>query len=100
MYSSYIVSFLSSYFMEVSLFMSYFSLWHMLSESKVFFWFVDDASQHTRRLASATWVIFTPQGQFISSRGICLGDDTNNVAKYNTMIELLHDSLWHGISHL
>jgi ribonuclease HI len=86
--------------MDVSLLMSYFSLWHMSSESKVFFGFVDDASQHTRGLTSIAWVIFTPQGQFISSRGIYLGDTTNNVSKYNAMIELLRDALSHGIYHL
>jgi ribonuclease HI len=86
--------------MDVSLFMSYFSLCHMLSESNVFFGFADDAIQHTRRLSSAASVIFTPQGQFLSSRGICLGDATNNVAKYNTVIEFLRYALSHGISHL
>ena len=76
------------------------SLWQMLSESKVFIGFADGASWHTQRLASAAWVIFTPQGQFLSSGGICLGNTTNNVAEYNTIIELLHDTLSLGISHL
>jgi ribonuclease HI len=100
MYSSYTVSFLSFCFMDVSLFMSYFSLWQMSSESEVFFGFADGASRHTRRLASAAWVIFMPQGQLLSSGGICLGDATNNVVEYNAVIELLRDALSHGISHL
>jgi ribonuclease HI len=83
--------------MDVSLFMSCFSLWHMSSESKVFFGFAYDTSQHTQRLASATWVIFTPQDQFLYFGGICLGDATNNVIEYNTMIEFLRDALLHGI---
>jgi ribonuclease HI len=58
------------------------------------------ASRHTRRLASVAWVIFTPQGQLLSSGGICLGDTTNNVAEYNTVLEFLRDTLSHGISHL
>jgi ribonuclease HI len=45
-------------------------------------------------------VIFTPQGQLLSSGGICLGDATNNVAEYSAVIEFLHDALSHGISHL
>jgi ribonuclease HI len=61
---------------------------------------VDDASRHTRRLASTAWVIFTPQGQLLSSEGICLGNTTNNVVEYNTVIELLCDALSLGISHL
>jgi ribonuclease HI len=72
----------------------------MSSESKVFIGYAHGASQHTRRLASATWVIFTPQGQLLSSGGICLGNTTNNVAEYSAVIELLHDALSLGISHL
>jgi len=41
-----------------------------------------------------------PQGQLLSFVGICLGDATNNVAEYIVVIELLHDFLSHGISHL
>jgi ribonuclease HI len=72
----------------------------MSRESEVFIGYEDGASQHMRRLASATWVIFTPQGQLLSSGGICLGDTTNNVAEYNAVIELLRDALSLGISHL
>jgi ribonuclease HI len=86
--------------MDVSLLISSFSLWHMSSESKVFVGFADSVIRHTRRLASIAWVIFTPQGQLISSRGIYLGDATNNVTEYNAVIELLCDTLSHGISHL
>jgi hypothetical protein len=67
--------------MDVSFLMSYFSLWKMSSESKVFIGFIDGVSWHTWRLASATWVIFTPEGQLLSSGGIYLGDTTNNVAE-------------------
>ena len=66
----------------------------------MFVGFTDDASRHTRRLTSATWVIFTPQGQFLSSGGIFLGDMTNNVIEYNTVIEFFCDTLSLGISHL
>jgi ribonuclease HI len=72
----------------------------MSSESEVFFGFADGASRHTRRLASTAWVIFTPQGQLLSSGGICLGDTTKNVADYNSFLEFLHDALSQGISRL
>jgi ribonuclease HI len=36
----------------------------------------------------------------LSFGGICLGDTTNNVAKYSAVIELLRDALSLGISHL
>ena len=66
----------------------------------MFVGYVDDASWHTRRLASISWVIFTPRGQLLSSIGICLGDTTNNVVEYSAVIELLRDALSFGISHL
>ena len=91
---------LSFSFMDMLFFMLYFSLWQMLSETEVFVGFTDGASWHTQSLASTAWVIFTPQGQLLSSGGICLGDSTNNVTEYNTVLELLHDALLHGISHL
>jgi ribonuclease HI len=72
----------------------------MSSDSEVFVGYVDSASRHMRRLASTTWVIFTPQGQLLSSGGICLGDTTNNVAEYSEVIEFLRDTLSLGISHL
>jgi ribonuclease HI len=72
----------------------------MSSESEVFIGYADGASRHTRRLASVAWVIFTPQGQLLSSGGICLGDTTNNVVEYSAVIELLRDALSFGISHL
>jgi ribonuclease HI len=72
----------------------------MSSESKVFIGFTDGTSRHTKRLASAAWVIFTPQGQLLSFGGICLGDATNNVVEYSAVIELFCDTQLHGISHL
>jgi ribonuclease HI len=72
----------------------------MSSDSEVFVGNADGASRHTRRLASRAWVIFTPQGQLLSSGGICLGDTTNNVAEYSVVIEFLSDALSFGISHL
>jgi ribonuclease HI len=71
----------------------------MSSDSEVFIGFADDASWHIRRLASEAWVIFTPQGQLLSSGGICLGDTTNNVTEYSATIELLRDTFSFGISH-
>jgi ribonuclease HI len=72
----------------------------MSSESEVFVGYADDASRHTRRLASVAWVIFTPKGQLLSSGGIFLGDTTNNLAEYSAVIELLRDALSLGISRL
>jgi ribonuclease HI len=76
------------------------SLWQMSGEPDVFIGYTDGASRHTRRLASAAWVIFTPRGQLLSSGGICLGDTTNNVAEYSAVMEFLREALSFGISHL
>ena len=62
--------------------------------------FVDGASHHTQNSASAAWVIYTPTGQVLSSRGVCLRPSSNNVAKYSVVIELLHDSISHGVHSL
>ena len=68
--------------------------------AKWFIGFVDGASHHTCNLDSAAWVIYSPSGQLISSRGACLGPAINNVAEYRAVIELLWDSLSHGITQL
>jgi ribonuclease HI len=72
----------------------------MSSDSEVFVGYANGASRHTQRLASTALVIFTPQGQLLSSGGICLLDTTNTIAEYSAVIELLHDALSLGISHL
>ena len=61
--------------------------------------FVDDAIHHTCNLASATWVIYTPLEQLVSSGGALLGPTTNNVAEYSAVIDLLWDSTLHRITH-
>jgi ribonuclease HI len=72
----------------------------MSTESSVYLGFEDGASRHIQNLSSATWVIYSPEGLFVSSGGICLGPFTNNVAEYGIVIELLHDSISHGIRTL
>ena len=68
-----------------------------------FEWFVgftDDASRHTCNLALAAWVIYSHSRQLVSSGGACLGHDSNNVAEYRDVIELLWDALSRGITQL
>ena len=62
--------------------------------------FADGASRHTCNLALATWVIYSPLGELVASRGAYLGPATNNVSKYRAVIEILWDSLSHGITQL
>ena len=69
-------------------------------ESSTFVGFADGAIRHTQHLASASWVIFTPMGHVLSSRGVCLRPSSNNVAEYSAIIELLRDSISHGVLSL
>ena len=62
--------------------------------------FADGADCHTQNSASTTWVIYTPTGQVLSSRGVCLRPSSNNVVEYGVIIELLHYAISHGVLSL
>ena len=69
-------------------------------ESSTYIGFTDGVSHHTQYSASASWVIYTPMGQVLSSGGICLWPSSNNVAEYSAFIELLRDAISHGVLSL
>jgi ribonuclease HI len=71
----------------------------MTSSFPIFFGFADGASQHTRNIASAAWVIYQFD-QVVSSGGICLGPTTNNMAEYHAVIGLLTQASSLGISRI
>ena len=68
----------------------------MSRESSTYIGFTDGASRHTQQSASYAWVIYTPMGQVLSSRGVCLWPSSNNVAEYSAVIEFLQDAILHG----
>ena len=72
----------------------------MSMESSTFIGFTDGASRHTQHSASAAWVIYTPMGQVLSSRGVCLRPSSNSVVEYSTIIEFLRDAILHGVLSL
>ena len=72
----------------------------MLADSFIYVGFIDGVIHHTQNLASVSWVIYTPTGQVLSSRGICLSPSSNNVAEYSVVIELLRDAISHGVLSL
>ena len=72
----------------------------MTSESLIHTGFADGASRHTLNLASATWFIYEPSSQLLSSSSTCLGPSTNNIVEYSAIIELLLDAISHGIQRL
>jgi ribonuclease HI len=47
-----------------------------------------------------SWVIYSPEGQLVSSGGVRLEPSTNNVVEYSTIIELLRDTISHGVQYL
>ena len=69
-------------------------------ESSIHIGFSDGASLHTQNLPSTAWVIYTPIGQVLSLGGIRLRPYSNNVVEYSVVIELLCDSISHGIHSL
>ena len=72
----------------------------MSTDSSVYVGYADDASRHTQNSASVAWVIYTPMGQVSSLGGVCLRPSSNNIYEYSAMIELLRDSISHGIRSL
>ena len=79
---------------------SFHFFWQMSMKSSTYIGFADGASRHTQHSASIAWVIYTPMGQVLSSGGICLRPSSNNVAEYSVIIELLWDTILHGIISL
>lgn len=62
--------------------------------------YADGASRSTQNLTSAAWAIFAPSRELVSFGGICIGQSTNNIAKYSALIELLSDAISHGICQI
>ena len=56
-----------------------------------FYGFVDGACHHTLNLTSATWVLYSPAHNLFSSGAVCIGLATNNIVKYQAVIDLLVD---------
>ena len=72
----------------------------MSNISETYVGYADGASRSTRNLSSAAWAIFDPSGELVSFRGVCIGRSTNNIAEYSALIELLSDTIAHGIRQL
>ena len=62
--------------------------------------FADGASCNIKNFSSAAWLIYDPAGELIDLQCICLGQTTNNVAKYSDVIELLTEAITLGICAL
>jgi ribonuclease HI len=53
-----------------------------------------------RNMASVSWVFYSPERQLVSSGGVHLEPSTNNVVEYSVVIELLCDTISHGVQYL
>ena len=89
-----------SFFIMIRFVISFRLFWQMSRESSTDIGFADGASHHTQHSASAAWLIYTPVGQVLSLGGVCLRPSSNNVAEYSVVIELLRDSISHGVLSL
>ena len=72
----------------------------MSLEPFIYLGYVDATSCGSWNIASAAWVIFTPNNQVLSSGGSFLGNATNNVAEYSATIELLVKANTLGIQRI
>ena len=69
----------------------------MSTSLQTYIGFVDGVCHSTRNISFMAWVIFSPTDELVSIHGICLGQTTNNIEEYNTVIELLSDDITFGI---
>ena len=72
----------------------------MTSDIPIYEGYTDGASRHTRNIASAAWILYSPTGLLVSSGGSFLGPATNNVAEYSAVVELLVVAVSLGITGL
>jgi ribonuclease HI len=59
--------------------------------------FANGASRSTRNLSFVAWAIYAPSNELICLQGVCLDQETNNIAKYSAVIELLTNVISLGI---
>ena len=62
--------------------------------------FSDGANRYTLNLTSATWVLYSPTCDLVSSEGVLLGPSTNNLAEYQAMIGLLTEALANDVREI
>jgi hypothetical protein len=72
----------------------------MSTESSVYLGFTNGAILHTLNFYSIAWIFYSPEGQLVSSGGVFLGPSMNNVVEYSAIIEILQDSISHGVRSL
>jgi hypothetical protein len=69
-------------------------------KSSLYLGFEDNVGFHTWNMSSATWVIYSLEGQLVSPGGIRLEPSMNNVVEYSIVIEILRNVISHDIRYL
>ena len=72
----------------------------MSSTPQFYLGYADGANRSSRHAASAAWVIFNPDNEFVDAGGIFLGHATNNLAEYEAVIALMTNASALGIRSL
>ena len=72
----------------------------MLSTPLFYIGYADGANRSSRNVAFHAWVIFSPNNEFVDSRGIFLGRATNNIVEYEVVIALMTNASALGIRSL
>ena len=67
--------------------------YQMDSYPTIYVGYSDDISRYLINLSSATWVMYSPVNALIHISVECIGESTNNHAKYNVLIGILNDAL-------
>ena len=71
-----------------------------LAEKMAFYGFADGACCHTLNLALATWVLYSPAYDLVSSGVVCIGPTTNNIVEYRAVIGLLTEAASQDVHNL
>ena len=62
--------------------------------------YLDGMNRSSQNVVFVAWVIFSPNNEFLDSRGIFLGHATNNIAEYEAIIALMTNASAFGIFSL
>ena len=69
-------------------------------QTTTFTGFADGANWYTLKLASKSWVLYSPIGDMVSLGGVCLGPSDNNIVEYHVVIGLLMKSLANDVREI
>lgn len=72
----------------------------MLTIPPFHIWYAKGANQSSHHIDSTSWVIFSPNNEFMDSRGIFFGHSINNIVEYEVVIELMTNASSLGIHSL